>query len=389
MSVVLRPLAVTCLSQKFARDMGNNKIRHYRVPLSLVIIKKLEGKDPVDLVKEHIEKTEGVKDIELEAYSDEEMFDIPGVSFDDEGAAFNTLPVEHVGGITMVDASHVVFDKERKLGRALMKVKSHGQIYQKNYYSNIFLKYRDRFAYRYNQFVVPVVNKMLYKLQGADYCTYNFNVRQIRYMELKYVRDIHLAHFISIAFEASNIKEATEALLADLRILHKNKLIMGNLAMPKLAPLVDPVGANKKYFVLFCFPLVDSRRFLKVTGKSSPIELPTRDTLKMVGVKYETLESEVKWLNDSPPERGYEIEEVYVGDITSDEARQQVIDGYNQALPLVKDIVARNKKDIGTWEKTESRSQNYQNGLFVDVTMRNKETGQEVRVRSDDDKKDS
>lgn len=384
MSIFLRPVAVTDLNIKYARDMGNNKLRHYVVPAMTAVAKQMTGDGVQQTIKEFIEKTEGITDI---------VFDEPeaaGIAFIDD----NDPHAENVifGALASpVDVSKIVLGRDREIGKALIKTKAYQMIHQTNYYPTVFHAYMDRIRNFYNGMVIPI-NKALYKLQRADYSVHNPFVRQLSQVPLKYLRVMNLVHFISVAFEANDTEKALEAIRTDLRILHRAGVIMGHLSMPSILRLANLTGFGN-YYVLFCFPIIDAKRLQKVTGKG-PLEIPHRLALNtLLGTDYETLEGGVNWLDGVTPEQKFtDIEFVNVTDYSTEMGRQAVLDVYESSKNFVNEVAADQAKQLKQMEKVGSNSTAYfdpnpdhrgSNKLALDVAMRNKETGDELRLNAD------
>lgn len=371
-TIQLRPVAVTDLSVRYARDMGNKKIRHYRVSAMTSLINKFTGLSAQDMVRDFIKKEEG-QDVEfLEQELEDEGFGLIGEKT-------QTL----AGGIQVADVSAIVLQRDRAIGKALTKIKSYNMILETNWYPTVFHKYYDSFVHLYNSKIAPRANRLLYRLQGGEYGNYNAFFYQMPFLRQIYIRDFDPAHFISVAFEASDATRALEAMRDDLRLLHEKRLIKGHLSMPSIMRLADTVGFGR-YFVLFCFPIIDHRRLLKIQKLNSPMELPSTNQLGPIGVRYETHEGSIKWLDEVDPGKMYGIEEVNVTGMTSDEAHQAQIDSYNAAKPFFQKAAQRTKQNLQDYEKVESRThQAGINHVAVDVTLRNKKSGDVVKVDGD------
>lgn len=374
MSILLRPVAVTDLNIKYARDMGNNKLRHYVVPAMTAVAKQMTGETVQQAIRDFIAKTEGITDI---VFDEEES---QGVSFEqtEDGVALGAM-------MSPVEVSKIVLHRDREIGKALLKTKAYQMIHQTNYYPTRFHALMDRMRDTYNGFV-PSINKLLYKLQGADYALHNPFVRQLPHAPLRFERVLNLVHFISVAFEANDTEKALEALRNDLRILNRAGVIMGHLAMPSVLRLANLTGFGN-YYVLFCFPIIDAKRLQKVT-KKGPLEIPHRLPLNaLLGTKYETLEGGVNWLDGVAPEQKFdEIEFVNVTDYSTEIGRQAVLEAYEKSKDFVNEVAADAANTLKHMEKVSSNSQpTYNNGklgLALDVTMRNNETGDELNLDS-------
>lgn len=379
MSVILRPVAITDLRLKYCRDMGDNKLRHYIIPTSLAIIKRLCDKTPSDIVTDFIQQTEGEQHVEIvDNYSG-------GVSFEDDG---------DTALMGAVDISQVFLKKDKGLKKALKRVSAKSLLHQWNYYPTIFHRYRDVLAHKYNKYVVPLVNKFLYWAQGADHNTYSAFVKQISNLKLIYLRRCEPVRFFAVAFDKRDIEEATESLLNDLRILNQNGVIMGHLAMPSMLPLANLTGADTSYFVIFCFVVCDSNKMNKIAGYGSPLDVPREKSLNMLGTKNEVYEGSTNWLNGVSPEQKYQIEEVVIRDLEMEKAEKLVLESYEKSRDFVNDVASKAKVELNKWEKISSSSQDGHNAngfgrtVAVEAEFLNKETG-EVRKVSDMYRKNS
>lgn len=368
-AVKLRQVAITDLSVRYARDLGNKKIRHYRVTSMAMIISKFTGQTAEDLIRDFIMKEEGA---EVEFLSPQKP---------DEGFGLIGSLTTTVGGMQIADVSAVVLQRDRAVKNALLKIKAHSTLLETNYYRTVFHKYYDKFVWRYNKSMAPRINRLLYKLQGGNYDSYSASFYQVPYLSLIYRRDVDPTHFISVGFEAGDATRALEVMREDLRLLHKKRIIKGHLSMPSIMRLADTVGAGR-YFVLFCFPVIDHRRLAEVL-KVKFEELPSRDSLSLVGAKYETSEGGIKWLDEVDPTKMYAIEEVDVVPITSDEMRDLTMKSYEESKPFFQKAAQRTKEAMQTYEKVESRTEQIDHKhVGVNVTLRNKETGNVVKVDS-------
>ena len=338
--IQLRPVAITDLAQRYARDMGDNKVRHYRVSHMAMLINKFTGKSAEDVVRDFVKENEN-EDVEFVGKQ------IPDDLFITQD--FSALAAHNVGGFEIVDVTGIVLGRDRKVRLALTKRKAHSMIEQRNHYNSIFGALRDRLVVQYNKYVVPNVNKLLYTIQGYDFEHYQPMARQLKTKELSYERVLDLCHFVSVAFHQDEANEALESIRNDLRLLQKQGLIRGNLSMPSIMTLADTVGVGPQTYVLFCFPIIDSKRLLKLT-KKTPLELP-RLPLSLVGVKNETHEGAVNWLNGKNPESRYEIETVDVFEAQSDKNNQKVLEVYESTKDFVNEHAKQVQENIERFEK--------------------------------------
>ncbi len=340
--IKLYPVAITDLSVRFARDMGSNKVRHYIIAPAAIIVNKFTGTSFEDAVRDYIKETEN-EDVEF----------VKSVKSDiDSFETLNQIPPPEYGSLlNVLDATPIVLGRDSKVRKALEKTKSQGILHQTNYYGNFLGKLHDRLAYRYNKHIVPNVNKILYAIQGYDYAGYQPMVKQLRLLDLKYLRVINRVEFISVAFSADDAIEALESIREDLRKLQKAGLIMGHLAMPSIMALADTVGVGSTSYVLFCFPIIDEIRFQKLT-KTGPLDIRSSELrLARLGVQNQTFEGGINWLNGKDPKSKVEIEEINVFQGMADRNREKVISQYEATREDVNKAAAATNANIKRYKK--------------------------------------
>lgn len=334
-AVRLRPVAITDLSVRYARDMGDRKVRHYRVSAMQAVAKNLSGEDVTSLISDYIRQNENVD-----------------VIFESRTKIIHGGQDAHRGAVLKAeDVSAIVLQRDSSLRKALSKRKPYQLIEEYNYYPSIFHKAYDVFADLFNRFIANPLNKLLMPrfVHGLGHYIdqqlaerFQFKL-PVPYMRYKFQRKLNLVRYIAVAFRASQTMEATQALLDDLRLLKRHKLIRGALAMPSVIELADTVGVGERYYVMFCFPLIDDAKLGKMIGE--PLDYRSL-TLNQLGCKYESHEGGVNWLNGESPEKYYEIETVDISDPTTEEIRKMVIENYEAGVPLVNDIAKRHSDEI-------------------------------------------
>lgn len=339
--IELRRLAITDLSQSFARQMGDNKIRHYRVTAHGLVMSKFTGLTAEDLVKEHIKTVEG--------NTEEVIVLSPRL-----GTAFFHSTNNDPDVLQVKDVSHIVLKNRTDIEFSLAQRKMDSVLHQYN---------EDPTPLR-SKFLSPIttfINKGLCKINGLlrDFQLKDLDLERLdrfEYLNLKYfqipllpmygmIRKISPCSYIAVGFEEDDIQEAVETFLQDLKILNDRDLIMGHLCMPSMILLADIVGSGKVSCVLFCFLFVDQTKLMKECGVDSYQDLP-RKPLTLVGVKNEVEEGGINYLNGKEPGYKYEIEVVNVTIGTPEGARQAHIDNYNDTIGLVNEVAKKAKEKI-------------------------------------------
>ncbi len=335
MEIKLRYLGHSGLINVYSRRMGDSKIKHYHISIAQALINKMEGKTDLDVLKEYIEKTEGLKDINIT---------IEQSGFPDLSKFGNSIPL-YGYNISLTDISKTVLKDEPVLFKELLKVKSNGTLYTSLKEFNVLEKIYNKIVNTYNK-VVKAVNSLTSKLPEF------LNIKLPVTPNILQSSTQGFTHYISICFEAEDTKEAINALISDLKILLKKKLILGHLAMPSIMPVTNTVGAGN-FYCIFCFPLLDSERVRTLTGEKIDGTLK----LSSIGLKYEIFEGGIsKWLNDVKPTDMFEVEEVNLYDSQTKEIQQQVLDSFNKSRDLVNEVSKKMRKKLKKSKVRNSRS---------------------------------
>lgn len=312
--IVLRSVAVTDLNTRYARSMGGNKIRHYKVPYS----QRIAGGNPLDMIKEYILREEKKEASEVEIVVE---------------AVANLLPPMNADSLFhLEEVTSSVLAKDNKVLKALKQLKSNTLSVQ-TVDSTRLGKLRNKIA--------TWINDKIFKLNNYFWPTI-FDVHfegesngKIPYIPIKeFERHVHLTHYISVAFEGPEYVEAQSALLADLRKLTELDLIMGHLTMPSLMALADTVGTAVQPYVLFCFPIINHKKL----NAMFPDNIAPLDALAQLGIKYETPEGGISSLNGVDINSKYEIEEVIVllpETLTHEQVQDKVQDAFAESIPTV------------------------------------------------------
>lgn len=364
-SVILSPLPAVDLfglCVRYARYMGDNKIRHYALPYTAAMIAQFSGRTPEDLVSDYIKENEGIQNVTFTGH-------IPIVKVE-RGSSPLTL-----GKALQPFEVKDIFKDEKDIEKALLKRKSVSLLYQFIDYKTFFDKLKDKIGYRYNQFVYWA-NQRLHSWFFPLY-------------EYKYLRKLYPVRYLTVCFEEPDKAQGTEAFLEDLRLLQKNELIFGHLMMPHTMDLADGVGSGLKPQVLFCFLLVNEDKLQKILNKS-PLEM-SHFPLTELGLKYETLEGNVKWLNDITPEQKYQLEVIEVSH-GGDAARQEYIKNYKANVPFVNEVAAKQAealRELGKMERVSHTHEKFEElSGCQECGQGRKGLVQEVHVKVDFKKKE-
>lgn len=339
--VQLIPLAVTDLSVKYARPLGNNKILHYRVS-AISHIAGLAG-DPFKAVAEYIHTNEGLEAVLVE----------------------NNNPSK--GGVLQAeDMTEAVLKGMPQIRKALQKRRVNGSIYQytepmsfadiqnepKSYIT------RDGVSHKHkptSRFLVGL-NILAHKL-GLE------NLIPRRFQTL--VRRVTPVTYLTYCYEAPDEQVAIDTLRQDLRTLHERGLIMGHLSMPSSMTLADTVGAGVPRKVLFCFVVLNQTELLRQVNKN-PLEVSRKPYTEFLGIKGEAFEGELA-VNLTPGR--YEIEQVDVNpadQLTSDKIRQAVLLNYLENVPVVNEVAESQRQLIKAY-KEETKDGNMTGPIGMQV----------------------
>lgn len=289
--VVLRPLAVTDLSLRYARRLEGNKIIHYRIS-SIPAIIGVPGFDAFSLVKEHI--------LEFEPSAQVELADSFKIS-------------EGLCG----DVSAQVLTPQIKAD--LEKRKVNAQLLQ-------YLEIPN--GPGFFQKIAHFVSRF---------------PRLKKYIPSKYLqRRVSPASYLSYTYEQPDEAKAFEALRQDLQILSDRGLILGHLVMPSTIFLADTVGSGVLTKAVFCFLFVDQHKLMTQLGLDSLVNMP-RLPLREIGVKSENFEGS---LGQHIVGQNYEIEEVRVDLGTSDANRKAYEQNYLANRHIVNDVANRQRDSL-------------------------------------------
>lgn len=368
--IELRPTAVIDLSVTYARLMGDNKIRHYRVSGISMLMNKFTGETTESLVIRHIREVEN---------SSEEITFLPQKT----GTPFFRVDPKTDNALQVKDITHVILKNYPEIEESLSQRSIKSQLHQ---YNDCPDPIKARFVSPVTRFLnngLSKINALLRRFQmrnvdvtDMDKFQYQETYRKILqiplFPEYGYVRRVTLAKYLSVAFEEGDIERATEALVADLKTLNDQGLIMGNLCMPSMLLLADVTGSGKSVCAMFCFVLVDDKKILKLLNKESFLDLPRDKYLDLVGVKTEALEGGINYLDNISPSSKYDIEIVDVIIGTPEHGRQAHIDNYNETLGQVNKVAKEAKKVLEEVTVSNKTSQVGFNGLQVDADLTDK-----------------
>lgn len=334
--IQLRPTAIVDLSLSYARHMGENKVRHYRVSAMNLMIGKNVGRSTQDIVREFIKKTEGETDVEF--------VEIP-------------KPKEqHSDNLTLrIKSQTDVLKNDKDIRKALEKKAIKSQLHQYKTYENTLDRYKDLVVYYYNHFTGDYLFPEPSKTLSAVRKFFRFfGFRPNNSYQFKYKHNIVPCTYLSVMFEEGEYEEAKKALLADLRVLQNHRLILGHLSMPSSIDLADTVGLGRNPTALFCFLFLDYEKLHEVLG-TTPMTIPMLP-LKPLGVKYESAEGSINYLNDVPFNKKYEIEVVEVTDFGMEEARQAHIDSFEASKEVVNDVASVMSEALKHYHEVEAKN---------------------------------
>src|SRR5581483_1207739 len=361
--IELRPLAIVDLSMTYARSMGENKLRHYRVPATQLAIAKFTGRSAEDLVRDHIKAKEGETEVSFLPYRTWE---------------FDGTPKE--GVLQAKDITDLILKDSPEVRQSLEKVKVDSLVHQYNIYENKFKeKFLGSISRFINRFLINPINEYLREFQLKDVpfedrMSYLFeldNLKLLPYLpEFGPRRAASPCSFLSVAFHEDDIERATALLLKDLCILQEKGLILGHLAMPSMLILADTVGSGKGTFAMFCFLFLDQEKSQKLLGLNAE-EMP-RLPLTLLGVQTESVEGGITYLDNKSPSDKYQIEVVNVGDATTERDRAAVIDMYNATKDAVNEAAKRTKERIDTSEILNKHSVTIGDRVYINADIKDK-----------------
>lgn len=380
-TIELRQVAITDLNIRYARSMGGNKIKHYVINMSSVLLGKLANQAPLDMLKDHLVMEEG-EPVEIK---------ILPTSYGGQFACEGTETEMAAGGtvLQVKDVENIILKDNPEIATALKQVHAKSQLYQynenvepiKNRYVNSVFSF-------INKYLISKINALLYKIQEPKFdfgmdtdennelkektvgkiqsflekrALYQKAISKIKYIphlpEQHYVRKVVPCSYLTVAFEEDDLQNAANSLLSDLKMLQQNGLIMGHLCMPRMIILADTIGSGKQQYALFCFLFVNTDKLMKLKNIESPLALP-RKYLSLIGVQNETFEGGINYLNGIDPSSKYEIEEVLIsiGGTTYDTSRQAVIDTYNAAKEYVNEEAKKASEALKKIKKVSSES---------------------------------
>jgi len=333
MTIELRQVAIDDLSLKYARDMGNNNVRHYRLPVSLLVVqeKNNDNKDkPEDIIKNYIKEKEGLEDV-----------------------VFIDNPKHKTSEVlNILDATDVILKDHKKIKKSLQKLKATCMLVERNYHPFLLWRIHDFFATIIN-FVIKPINKILFKIQNKgkigftdnellNYVSDKFDelysidskkhrpIKLISYIEYKNIRILDRHLNMTVAFEEKDAEEAVKILQDDLKILYDSNLIVGHLAMPFIVELADTVGLGKKGYILGCYPIIDSVKINKINNE--PLwNTNYKDFFKKLGCKTVEFEGEIKYIEGKDPKDVYKIEIIDASMIFL-KKENEVLEEYNKTI---------------------------------------------------------
>lgn len=350
--VTLHRLPVMHLTVSYARRYeGTNKITHYDVGFAPA----MTGVDPLQAIKELIEKTEGPTDLTLEAQ--------PASSAPQTTATL---------GVELMDS---LLANDKDIEKSLLKSKCPNIMYIQDVLVND-LKIPQKIANRFAKIANPAIDwangvliaaqHKMYGITGEDlFNLFSFDaestddqevigtytdlaakvakvkkIPRLNTYEAKYIRRVHPCVYLSVAYEAGDEAIAEAALLADLRKYQEMDMILGHLIMPSKIKLADGIGSGKQPYVLFCFLFVD---FFKIPGWN-PYDAP-KAPQHLPGIRTAAYEGALNWLPELDYTKRYEVETIKVVD-TSEVNHKAYVDSYLESVPLVNKIAKTHKSSV-------------------------------------------
>lgn len=322
-TVQVRTLAPTRLSMDYARRLEGNKIKHYYVRLSAAYA-GTDSESHKEMLEAQISKEEGEQVI---------VEILPCIS--NTNANSSVLQIKDVSEVLLKDHPSIL--------KALKQVKINSTLHQ--YAVNLDplkAKYLSPITSGINR-VLGIWNSWMKKLQVSktyDRFEYLDSLSKVRFLIplipawglFRYVTPVK---FISVGFEESDLEAASNALIADLKTLNDQGLIMGHLALPSMVPLADTLGSGELSYALIAFVFTDDRKIQDIYSKNGgegPVTMKKK-YLDVVGVKNETFEGDIAYLDNIDLRSKYEIEEISLGNSLSPvDALQAALDFNEKAL---------------------------------------------------------
>lgn len=303
-NVVLRELPATDPFVKYARVVGDNKIKHYKVGYVTTMFY-----EPLDLIKAAIEKEEGPTNIEV--------------------ARANVVYNQVVMPVP-------ILDEHPEIKTALMSRRCNDFIYQdfKMFSPNKKQMLYNIYSRAYN-FVASLINKTVF--------SHEYNLSPVKILRIKMkpvfikqlLRRVNPVTFLSVAFESGMEDQAVKLLVNDLKRLCDNGLILAHQTMPNMTLVSDTVGSGKNRFVISCNVFLDGEKVVKIARSNSPAYPEQALDLKTVA-----REGGIGLTLETP----YDIEIVEIANPDEEKNKKDVLDAYSQSVPLVNNISREMKK---------------------------------------------
>jgi hypothetical protein len=344
--ISLKQLATVDLGITFSRQMGGNKLIHYKIPMG----QSLLGSSPEQLLLEHFYREEG-EQVELEF-----LYPAP-IQVESEIAAGTALHIK--------DASFIL-DEYPAIKKALQKRKIDAHLYQDHLVVPVSLKIKIKniFAKPINK-LIALVNKVIgsiqykiYNIQPYDQYFGRDVEKDIAYAELlrkiklipslkvaeeSYIRRVHRATYLSVIYEDGEEQRAVQTLIDDLVVCHEKNLILGHTVMPSIIALADTIGSGKTQFALFCFLFLDNIKIQEMSGLSW-VDMP-KQMESVLGLVTAAPEGASSFLGGVSPEKKYDIEVINLAD-KREENLQASIEAYKESIPTVNKVAKVMDKEI-------------------------------------------
>jgi hypothetical protein len=266
--IELRRIAVIDLNITYARKLEGNKIRHYRIDYTQHILSKMAQLSDIDILKTFIEKEEG-EPVEIKM--------LPTVYDGQYPAGTGKEGLVEGAALQVKDVTDILLKDNPEIKKSLKKNKVKSLLYQYNEKVPLSKRIFNPFK-RFVNFFIYQINKVLAKLQGSSIEEIHHyekwgsfvDVRQVPYLQTRYPIEKHVVPctFLTVAFEEQDLEKAAATLVADLKKLNDEGLIMGHLAMPSMILLADTIGSGQNVYSLYCFLFVDNNKILEKAGKT-------------------------------------------------------------------------------------------------------------------------
>lgn len=292
--IELIPLAIADFNYvTYAQKLENNKIRHYKIPISSWFGENL-GENPSDSVASYFKQNKGLDVVIVENPN---------------------RPKEPT--MTVANMEEAVLKSLPKIRRALRKNEIKSTFFEYDR-PMTFKERKDYFAKQ-----IPMWKFLLARAAWV------FGINKSLYV----LREVVPVSYLTYAYEEPDEAMAIALMQEDLKKLHDSGLILGHLSMPASMALADEIGSGYAKRVLFAFVFADIPKLLRKFNKS-PLDASNKPLNELLEIKGEAYEGEIG-IDITPP---YEIEEVVVADQS---IAQAVLKAFAETREELKEIKKR------------------------------------------------